>query len=134
MLAFSLAVSLMINRDLSLIFLIAVPVLEAGLYFIVSRSHPYFEKVFHIYDELNSVVQENLAGIRVVKSFICLSCSLWLFVVSLLVWSKNYYSYKCINDDHRGLIKYDCLCNEYFELFDDVITSIGNDQYGKSIM
>ena len=40
--------------------------------FIVSRSHPYFEKVFHIYDELNSVVQENLAGIRVVKSFICL--------------------------------------------------------------
>ena len=70
MLAFSLAVSLMINRDLSLIFLIAV--LEAGLYFIVSRSHPYFEKVFHIYDELNSVVQENLAGIRVVKSFICL--------------------------------------------------------------
>ena len=46
MLAFSLAVSLMINRDLSLIFLIAVPVLEAGLYFIVSRSHPYFEKVF----------------------------------------------------------------------------------------
>ena len=62
MLAFSLAVSLMI----------AVPVLEAGLYFIVSRSHPYFEKVFHIYDELNSVVQENLAGIRVVKSFICL--------------------------------------------------------------
>ena len=110
MLAFSLAVSLMINRDLSLIFLIAVPVLEAGLYFIVSRSHPYFEKVFHIYDELNSVVQENLAGIRVVKS------------------------YKCINDDHRGLIKYDCLCNEYFELSDDVITSIGNDQYGKSIM
>ena len=119
MLAFSLAVSLMINRDLSLIFLIAVPVLEAGLYFIVSRSHPYFEKVFHIYDELNSVVQENLAGIR---------------VVSLLVWSKNYYSYKCINADHRGLIKYDCLYNEYFELSDDVITSIGNDQYGKSIM
>ena len=73
MLAFSLAVSLMINRDLSLIFLIAVPVLEAGgFFFIVSRSHPYFEKVFHIYDELNSVVQENLAGIRVVKSFICL--------------------------------------------------------------
>lgn len=48
--------------------------------------------------------------------------------------SLNYYSYKCINDDHRGLIKYDCLCNEYFELSDDVITSIGNDQYGKSIM
>jgi len=71
MLAFSLAVSLMINRDLSLIFLIAVPVLEAGVFFFFFCLHPYFLKVFHIYDELNSVVQENLAGIRVIKSFIC---------------------------------------------------------------
>ena len=67
MLAFSLAVSLMINRDLSLIFLIAVPVLEAGLYFIVSRSHPYFEKVFHIYDELNSVVPVSYTHLDVYK-------------------------------------------------------------------
>ena len=51
-------------------FLVAIPILGIGLYIIVNRSHPYFEKVFHIYDDLNGVVQENLTGIRVVKSFI----------------------------------------------------------------
>lgn len=70
MLVFSLIASCMINARLSLVFLVAVPVLGIGLYFIVSRSHPYFEKVFHIYDELNGVVRENLTGIRVVKSFV----------------------------------------------------------------
>lgn len=70
MLVFSLIASCMISIQLSLVFLVAVPVLGIGLYFIVSRSHPYFEKVFHIYDELNGVVQENLTGIRVVKSFV----------------------------------------------------------------
>lgn len=70
MLVFSLAASCMISKELSLVFLVAVPVLGLGLYLIVSRSHPYFERVFCIYDELNGVVQENLAGIRVVKSFV----------------------------------------------------------------
>lgn len=70
MLIFSLIASCMISTQLSLIFLFAVPILCIGLYLIVSRSHPYFEKVFHIYDELNCVVQENLTGIRVVKSFV----------------------------------------------------------------
>ncbi len=70
MLIFSLAASFMVSMKLSLIFLVAIPVLGIGLYFIVSRSHPYFEKVFHIYDELNGVVQEDLSGIRVVKSFV----------------------------------------------------------------
>lgn len=70
MLVFSLIASCMISTQLSVVFLVAVPVLGIGLYFIVSRSHPYFEKVFHIYDELNGVVQENLTGIRVVKSFV----------------------------------------------------------------
>ena len=53
-----------------MIFLLAIPVLGIGLYFIVNRSHPYFEKVFKIYDQLNTIIQENLTGIRVVKSFI----------------------------------------------------------------
>lgn len=70
MLVFSLAAAFMISKSLSLVFLVAVPVLGIGLYFIVTRSHPYFEKVFRIYDELNGVVQENLSGIRVVKSFV----------------------------------------------------------------
>ncbi len=70
MLVFSLAASFVISRSLSLIFLVAIPVLGTGLYVIVNRSHPHFEKVFHIYDELNGVVQENVSGIRVVKSFV----------------------------------------------------------------
>ena len=70
MLIFSLIASCMISTKLSLVFLVAVPILGIGLYFIVNRSHPYFEKVFRIYDELNNVVQENLTGIRVVKSFV----------------------------------------------------------------
>ena len=70
MLIFSLIASCMISTKLSLVFLVAVPILGIGLYFIVNRSHPYFEKVFRIYVELNNVVQENLTGIRVVKSFV----------------------------------------------------------------
>lgn len=70
MLAFSLIAAFMVNDKLSLIFLIIIPVLAIGLYFIVSKSHIYFEKVFKIYDDLNRVVQENLIGIRVVKSFV----------------------------------------------------------------
>lgn len=70
MLVFSLIASFMVNFRLSLIFLIIIPTLGIGLYIIVSRSHTYFEKVFRIYDDLNGVVQENLTGIRVVKSFV----------------------------------------------------------------
>lgn len=70
MLIFSLIASFSVNSRLSLIFLIIIPILGIGLYMIVNRSHTYFEKVFRIYDDLNSVVQENLTGIRVVKSFV----------------------------------------------------------------
>lgn len=70
MLLFSLIASFMVNDRLSLIFLVIIPILGVGLYLIVSKSHYYFEKVFKIYDGLNGVVQENLTGIRVVKSFV----------------------------------------------------------------
>lgn len=70
MLLFSLIASFMVNDRLSLIFLVIIPILGVSLYLIVSKSHYYFEKVFKIYDDLNGVVQENLTGIRVVKSFV----------------------------------------------------------------
>ena len=70
MLVFSLIMAFGVNPELSLIFLGAVPVLGVGLYFIMSRAHPTFERVFRTYDKLNNVVQENLHGIRVVKSFV----------------------------------------------------------------
>ena len=70
MLIFALIAAFMTSTKLSLIFLIAIPVLGIGLYIIVSRSHIYFERVFKIYDNLNEVVEENLTGMRVVKSFV----------------------------------------------------------------
>lgn len=70
MLVFSLIMSFSISPKLAVIFLIMIPVLGGGLAWLVLKARPLFEKVFHIYDDLNGVVQENLSGIRVVKSFV----------------------------------------------------------------
>ena len=69
LLVVAMIVSFSIHRELSLIFLGAAPLLFIGLYIIMRRTHPVFERVFRTYDKLNQVVQENLRGIRVVKSF-----------------------------------------------------------------
>lgn len=70
MLIFSMIAAFKINSQLSLIFLVAVPVLGMGLYLIMTNAHPIFERIFKTYDQLNNIVQENLHGVRVVKSFI----------------------------------------------------------------
>lgn len=70
MMVFSLVAAFSIDAKLSLIFLACIPVLGGGLYLIMSKTHPIFERVFKTYDRLNGVVQENLHGIRVVKSFV----------------------------------------------------------------
>ena len=70
MMIFSLAAAFAIDAQLSLIFLAIIPILALGLYFIMTRTHPIFERVFRTYDWLNGIVQENLHGIRVVKSFV----------------------------------------------------------------
>lgn len=69
MIVFALIFSFRIDAHLSLIFLAAIPVLGIGLWLIMSRVHPIFIRVFNTYDRLNNVVQENLHGIRVVKSY-----------------------------------------------------------------
>lgn len=69
MILFSMIVSFRINREISLVFLLLIPVLAVGLFVIVRAVHPIFERVFGTYDRLNNIVQENLRGIRVVKSF-----------------------------------------------------------------
>ena len=61
---------LSINKKIALIYLIVIPILGIGLYFIMTRAHPIFKRVFKKYDKLNAIVQENLMGIRVVKSFV----------------------------------------------------------------
>lgn len=69
MLLFSMIVAFSISREISFIFLLIIPVLGLLLMLIVKKVHPVFQRVFHTYDKLNNVVQENLHGIRVVKSF-----------------------------------------------------------------
>ncbi len=70
MLVFSLIMAFRVNTMVSMTFLAVVPVLGIGLYFIVTRAHPIFERVIRIYDRMNTVVRENLRGIRVVKAFV----------------------------------------------------------------
>ncbi len=61
--------SFRISPQISMVFLACIPVLAVGLIGLIIIVHPIFERVFHTYDELNNVVDENLQGIRVVKSF-----------------------------------------------------------------
>ena len=59
-----------ISPKLALVFLVVIPILAVGLLLVMKGAHPVFTRVFKKYDRLNSVVQENLLGIRVVKSFV----------------------------------------------------------------
>ena len=70
MLILALVCAFRIHATLSLVFLGAVPILGVGLYFIMTRAHPLFTKMFRTYDRLNNVVQENLQAVRVVKAFV----------------------------------------------------------------
>lgn len=70
MLIFAVIMAFSVNKELSMMFLGAVPIVAVGLYLIMTRAHPVFKRVFNTYDVLNNVVQENLKGIRVVKSFV----------------------------------------------------------------
>lgn len=69
MLVFAMIVSFRINTTVALIFLAVIPIMALLLLLITCKVGPIFTRVFHTYDELNNVVQENVRGIRVVKSF-----------------------------------------------------------------
>ena len=69
MLLFSMIVSFKINSTIAWIFLAVIPIMAFLLYLIIRKVNPIFNHVFQTYDELNNVVQENVRGIRVVKSF-----------------------------------------------------------------
>ena len=69
MLVFSMIVSFRINTTIALIFLAVIPIMALLLLLIIRKVGPLFGRVFRTYDTLNNVVQENVRGIRVVKSF-----------------------------------------------------------------
>lgn len=70
MLILSLVMAFSINAQLSLVFISIIPILGFGFFYIFKNAHPIFREVFKKYDKLNNVVQENLQGVRVVKSFV----------------------------------------------------------------
>ena len=70
MLIFSLIMGFVMGGRLALIFLFTIPVLGIGLGLVIKKTMPLFRKVFRKYDNLNNSVQENINGIRVVKSFV----------------------------------------------------------------
>ena len=70
MIILSWIMTLTINADIAIMFLIAIPVLGFALIFIAKKAHKYFEKVFDEYDVLNNSVQENVNAARVVKAYV----------------------------------------------------------------
>lgn len=69
MFIFSFVMGFRISSMLSIIFLVLIPVIAIALYFLMNKIHPIMTSVFNRYDDLNNVVEENVRGIRVVKSF-----------------------------------------------------------------
>ena len=70
MLIFSIIMAFRINSRMALIFFAILPILAIGLLVIFNIAHPIFRRIFKKYDALNNSVQENVAGIRVVKAFV----------------------------------------------------------------
>ena len=69
MLVSTTIMAISINKDLAVVFLVAIPILGVALYFIASRTYPKFLRMLKKYDKLNLDIQENLTGIRVVEVF-----------------------------------------------------------------
>ncbi len=70
MLIFSLIMAFVINVKIALIFLALIPVLAIGLFVMFKFVDPIFTRVFKKYDAMNESIQENIKGIRVVKSYV----------------------------------------------------------------
>lgn len=70
MLIFSFVMAFVMGGKTAVVFLFVVPVLGIGLFVIIHKVSPLFKKVFNKYDNLNNSVQENIKGMRVVKSYV----------------------------------------------------------------
>lgn len=70
MLIFAMCMSFTINNVIPLIFFAVIPVLAVVLFFLMRFAHPVFKKMFKHFDDLNVVVEEDLLGMRVVKSYV----------------------------------------------------------------
>ncbi|MBS6475352.1 MAG: ABC transporter ATP-binding protein [Clostridiales bacterium] len=70
MLIFSFVMAFVMGGKMAIIFAVVLPLLGFGLFFIIRKVMPLFKSVFKKYDALNASIQENVKGMRVVKSFV----------------------------------------------------------------
>ena len=70
MLVFAFCMAFIMGGKMGLIFLVVIPILGTGLILVIRKTMPLFRRVFKKYDNLNSSIQENIKGIRVVKAFV----------------------------------------------------------------
>lgn len=70
MLIFALVMAFIMGGKMAVIFALVVPVLGIGLFLVARSVMPLFRKGFRMYDNLNASIQENIKGMRVVKSFV----------------------------------------------------------------
>ena len=70
MIIFALIMAIVTSPSMALAFAVIVPILSIGLFLIIRKAHPIFKSVFKKYDRLNNSIQENVHGMRVVKSFV----------------------------------------------------------------
>lgn len=70
MLIGALIMAVNVKPDLSVVFLVSVPILAVSMALIMTNAHPRFRLMLDRYDKMNSDVQENLIGIRAVKAFV----------------------------------------------------------------
>lgn len=70
MLVFAFTMAFYMGGKMAFIFLIVVPILGIGLFLVIRKVMPIFKKVFRKYDALNTSIQENVKGMRVVKSYV----------------------------------------------------------------
>ncbi len=70
MLVFAFSMAFIMGGKMAFIFLLTIPVLGIGLAIVIKKTMPLFKRVFRKYDRLNASIQENIKGIRVVKSYV----------------------------------------------------------------
>ena len=70
MLIFSFIMGFVMGGRVAVIYLVTIPILAIALTLVVRKTMPIFRKVFKKYDALNASVQENIRGMRVVKSYV----------------------------------------------------------------
>lgn len=70
MLIFAFVMAFVMGGKMASIFLVVVPLLGIGLFFVIKSTMPIFKRGFTLYDDMNASVQENVKGIRVVKSYV----------------------------------------------------------------